>query len=125
MTEKRYVEKGGLIYTISEGASREAKIAFELHLIDEDFSSQERNKNIDDFRKEFKNTADNSVQEAIDFVKNNLGITFSSSYWDRALTNADIIDNEEVNSMSLINNTLNRLDKEGTIISIKEITSGP
>jgi hypothetical protein len=99
--EGRYIEKGGLIYTLSENASKEARIAFELHLIDQSYmdSSDERSKDIDSFKLKILEASENSIEEALDFVKNNLGITFSSEFWNNTLSSENILDNPQVNEI--------------------------
>jgi transcriptional regulator with XRE-family HTH domain len=120
--DSRHIEKGGLIYSLSKDASIEAKISFELHLIDQDFQATEKDKNIDDFIEKAFEISQDSVQEAVEFVKNNLGVTFSAKYWDATLSNANIIDNEEVNSLSSNKDYIKQIrEKRNTLSQLKRL----
>lgn len=74
----KVVEIGGLIYSLSDNATNEAKMSIELHLIDKDYENNSKKANVVSFIDKFVNISNNEGFEAgLDFVKNNLGVSFS------------------------------------------------
>lgn len=81
-----YFEKGGLFYSIKEGASEDAIVAFDINRIDADFSeSGGQSTNIKDFIKKGEEIGEKEMLNAtVDFYRNNMGIVFTREFWDQA-----------------------------------------
>jgi hypothetical protein len=122
---KRHVEKGGLIYTLSDNPSMEAQIAFDIHLIDNQYEKEEGGKETDitEFLGKFFKISEDSMEDAINFLKNNLGVTFSSQYWDNALAEtANVIDNKEVNEIEANKEVIKEIrEKRNALSQLKRL----
>lgn len=99
-SKERYVEKGGLVYTLDSSPSEKAVRAFDISIIDQDYLNdlKQRNNNISKFVKTFFDISAKSYAKGVDFIKNNLGLSLSSEFWDRA-TRESILDNDYINSL--------------------------
>ena len=96
----RYIEKGGLIYTLDSSPSDKAVRAFDIFIIDKDYveNLKERKNDTSKFIETFFEIANKSYSRGVDFVKNNLGLSLSSEFWNKA-TRESILDNEYINSI--------------------------
>lgn len=112
----KFIEKGGLIYTLDSNPSQEATRAFDISLIDQQFLEDlsERETNTKKFGKTFfQIVRKQGLSKGIDFVRNNLGVSLSSSFWEK-VTREPIIDNEYINSIE---------DNRPIITQIKELSN--
>ena len=113
---KDYFEKGGLYYSLKEGADSDAIIAFDIHKLDADYQSQgQKDTNFDAFLNTgIRIREEEGISKAIDFYRNNLGIVFTENFWNQSsgFSLDKYGDNPIVSDIKKIQNRLSDLKKK-------------
>lgn len=121
-----FIEIGNLIYTLNNDASNEARLSFELHLIDNNFERTEKRTNTQALIEKFVDISnDLGMEKGIEFLENNLGLSFSTDFWD-SISTENILDNIDVNLIEGNPETIKRIrQKRNKLSQLKKLFQDP
>lgn len=126
LDDKRVVEVGGLIYTLEEGASNDATMAMELYMIDKDYEENSKQTNTIAFLDKFVSISDSEgIEAGLEFLKNNMGISFSTEFWN-GMSSESILDNPEINAIPENRETIKKIrQKRNALSNLKRLYQDP
>jgi hypothetical protein len=109
LDDPRVVEIGGLYYALKPDATNEAVMAVELHLIDKDYEENSRETNNRAFVDKFiQISTTDGFSAGLDFVRNNMGASFSEEFWN-SLSMEDLLSDPAIASIEANKTTIKKI----------------